>query len=566
MLEELHVSGLGIIGDETLVFAPGLNVLTGETGAGKTLIAVALSLSLGARASSDLVRGGSREASVEARFRIGDDAVGGAEEPFGTGLAGWAEDGELILARTVRADGRSAGRIGGRIAPVSTLATVGTQAVEIHGQNQAEPLLLASTQLAFLDRYEGPEHAAAVDGHRIAFGELRAAREGLDAIDHASREREREKDLLAYQVREIAAADVRPGELASLAEEEGRLTNAERLHELAASAERALSDEGAGADSVGEAASRLASAASLDPAAVDLAARAGALLAEVRDLGTDVRVYRERASADPARLAGVEDRIHLLRSLERKYGDGEEGIHAYLADARRRLDELGGDSEERERLLSTVERLEEATRDLATRISAGREAAAAPLADAIASELHQLGMPGARFEVHLVPATEPGPGGAETVEFRFAGGPRQPLQPFSKVASGGELSRTMLACRSVLADLDDVPTLVFDEVDAGIGGVAAAAVGQRLARLARRRQVLVVTHLAQIAAHADRHFRVSKDAGATRIEALEGDERSAELARMLSGDVSEISLAHARELMTVGAANAGDAGPASEGA
>jgi DNA repair protein RecN (Recombination protein N) len=542
---------------------------------------VALSLALGGRGSADLVRAGHGAAAVEARFRVspaplpaatpasagaddrdrdeGPDA-GPPEEADREDLAAWSEDGELILARTIRADGRSSARIGGRIAPVSALASVGAGVVEIHGQHQAEPLLRQATQMAFLDRFAGPDHLATLAQYRSVHGELRRARARLHALDRQEREREREKDLLAYQVRELEAADVQPGELAALAEEVSRLSNAERLQELAAGAEGVLAGEGSGTDAIAGAAAKLAGGAALDGSLSALAARAAALLAEVQDLTAEVRAYRDSAWADPERLAAVQERIHAVRTLERKYGEGEDGILAYLATARARLASLDGAAEERADLASRIGELASRAAELAARVSEGRQRASGPLQDAIQGELHELGMSGARFEANLAAMEAPGPDGAEAVEFRFSGGPRQPLLPFTKVASGGELSRTMLACRSVLADLDDVPTLVFDEVDAGIGGRAAAAVGQRLAGLAASRQVLVVTHLAQIAAHADRQFSVTKQDGVTRIRALDEPGRSAELARMLSGDVSEVSLAHARELMASGAASRGGAG------
>jgi DNA repair protein RecN (Recombination protein N) len=568
VLEELHVSGLGVIEDETLEFVGGLNVLTGETGAGKTMIAVALSLSLGARASAELVREGHGAAVVEARFRVEPEPApaghpdGAAPEggiTDGDGPDAWVHDGELILARTVRADGRSSGRIGGRMAPVATLAEIGARFVEIHGQHQAEPLLRAATQMAFLDRYAGDEHVAEVRRYRAVHGELRRARTELEVLEGAGRDREREIDLLAYQVREIEAAQLSEGELVTLAEDEARLGNAERLRELGGAAEQALTAEGGGTDALGAAAASLATAAGLDPQAAALASRVAGLLADARDVAVELRTYTEGLWADPERLAAVHERIHAIKSLERKYGDGESGILAYLGEARDRLAVLQGDTDQRERLTEVIAALADDVAASARIVSAGRAEAATPLSEAVGAELQELGMPGARFEVHLEPLPTPGPDGAEAVEFRFSGGPRQPLLPLAKIASGGELSRTMLACRSVLADLDDVPTLVFDEVDAGIGGRAAAAVGQRLARLARSRQVLVVTHLAQIAAHADRHLRVTKSDGATRIQAVSDDDRSAELARMLSGEVSEVSLAHARELMGVGSARSAEA-------
>ncbi len=579
MLEELHVSGLGVVEDQTFELHPGLNVLTGETGAGKTMVAVALSLALGGRGSADLVRTGRPALAVEARFSIaeappaeagrgdgtaGDGGEGPGEETdaVATGPGGWAEDGELILARAIRADGRSSARVGGRLVPLSTLAGVGGHLVEIHGQHQAEPLLRPATQLAFVDRFAGQDHLAELDRYRDAYAALRRARRRLATLERQDREREREKDLLRYQVNELEAAGVRAGEIAAVQEEESRLANAERLRELAGGAAATLAGDGAATDAMADGSARLAAAAGLDRSAATLADRAASLAAEAQDLAAEVRAYAEAIASDPERLTAVQERIRALRALERKYGDGEEGILAYLASARDRLVHLEGAAGEREDLQATADRLAPEVEDLAASVSAGRERARCRLEGAIVGELREIGMPDARFEVLVEPLPEAGPDGAESIEFRFAGGERQPLLPFAKVASGGELSRTMLACRSVLADLDDVPTLVFDEVDAGIGGRAAAAVGQRLARLARGRQILVVTHLAQIAAHADRHFRVIKDAGTSRIDALDDDGRSEELARMLSGAVSDVSLAHAREIMATSGSGTGSPGTA----
>jgi DNA repair protein RecN (Recombination protein N) len=563
VIEELHVNGLGVIQDATLEFAPGLNALTGETGAGKTMISVALSLALGARASGDLVRKGHQRASVEVRLRLpGADA---AEATPRADLGEWAEDGEVILGRAVRADGRSTARIGGRLAPVSALAAAGRAAVEIHGQRQAEPLLHAATQTAFLDRYAGADHDATVGRYRVAYRSWRAAQARLSALDRDQRERAREQDLLDYQVREIEAAKVAPGELQDLQAEAARLSNAGRLQDLAAAAVSALADEGAGSDAAGQAASQLAAAGAIDPAAAVLAARATALAEEARDIAAEARAYAESVWADPERLAVCNQRIADIKALERKYGDGEDGILAYLEQARERLAGLRGDADQRDELLASIESSAAEVVALAATIAHGRAVAAPALQDALCAELEALGMPGARVLVWLTALEVLGPDGAEGIEFGFTGGHGQPDLALSKVASGGELSRTMLACRSVLADLDDVGTLVFDEVDAGIGGRAAAAVGQRLARLAEARQVLVVTHLAQIAAHADRHFRVSKMAGTTSVDVLDDEERSAELARMLGGQVSEASLAHARELRAVGVAARPAAAPDPDG-
>jgi DNA repair protein RecN (Recombination protein N) len=552
VLEELHIGGFGVIEEATLELAPGLNVLTGETGAGKTMVTGAVALALGSRATQGLVRVGARSLSVEARFAVGP--AGNSHE-----LAEWVEDGELILARTVSADGKSKASVNGRLAPASTLASAGSPLVEIHGQNQAERLAAPWAQMAFLDRFAGAEHLALLERYRGRHSTLRTARDHLAGLEHRAREREREKDLLAYQIREIEAAGIAGGEIQALAEEERRLANAERILELAAVAEAALGDEGSAADRVRQSAEVMHSAGSLDPRATNLAERLASLTAESDDVLSEVRRYRESVELDPSRLAQVRDRIQALKGLERKYGDGEEGILRYLDGARDKLAGLEGEEGRRAELAAEIATLSDDLDRLGAEVSASRRAGGPRLAELLTGELQELGMSGSRVDVELRPLAEPGPDGAEAVEFLFSGGPGQPPLPLGKVASGGELSRTMLACRSVMADIDDVPTLVFDEVDAGIGGRAAVAVAKRLGALARQRQVLVVTHLAQIAARADRHFVVTKEKGIATVQAVEGDDRLAELARMLSGTVGKTSLAHARELIGSGAGGRGSA-------
>ncbi|HXF72744.1 MAG TPA: DNA repair protein RecN, partial [Actinomycetota bacterium] len=540
MLRELHIAGLGVLEDVDLELDPGLNVLTGETGAGKTMVTVGLALATGARASGSLVREGAGRARVEARF----------DAPPVPEALGWAEDGELVLARTIGADGKGSARVCGQIATVSTLARLGALLVEVHGQNQAQRLLAPGVQRAFLDRFAGDPHASTVAAYAEAHRRLVSVRARLAELAERSRERERELDLLAYQVREIEAARLREGELEELAVEESRLGQVERLLEATARAWAELGEEGAAADLLRSAAAGLREAAEADPGLGDLAGRAAGVAAEVVELVRDLRAYREGLQVDPARLAAVRERIAAIRALERKYGEGEAGILAYLERARSRMEELAGADDERRELGDELARLQGEAGRLAALVSAGRREAAPRLERALAAELRELGMEGAAVEVALVPLDEPGPGGAERVELRFSGGPGQPSLPLAKVASGGELSRTMLACRTVLADLDAVPTLVFDEVDAGIGGRAGFAVGRRLAALARARQVLVVTHLPQIAAFADRQIRISKRAGAATAEVLEGGERVAELSRMLAGlPGSDRAALHAEELL-----------------
>jgi DNA repair protein RecN (Recombination protein N) len=545
VIRELHVEGLGVIEGLDLELHPGLNVLTGETGAGKTMVTVGLALALGRRASASLVRPGAAAARVQVRL----DAPARALE------GGWVEDGELVLARTISADGRSTARIAGQLAPVSALADLAGDLVEMHGQHEGTRLLSRAAQTAFLDRFAGVAHLGAVGDLAETHARRRAARDALAAIVDRERDRARELDLLDYQVREIEAVAPRPGELAELDVEEARLAHAERLVDRATSAGRALSadadgTDGAAADALGSAAAELRAAAELDPGAEELAARAADLGAAASELGRDVRAYREGLELDPGRLDEVRERIAAVRGLLRKYGESEEDALAYLAEAKERLDRLAGTQEDRARLEAEVSELDDHVRGLAAGVSRGRAEAAPRLAAALEAELRELEMTGSRVDVALVPEPEPGSGGAEHAELRFSGGPGQSEQPFSRVASGGELSRTMLACRSVLVDLDDVPTLVFDEVDAGIGGRAGVAVGRRLAALGRSRQVLVVTHLPQIASFADRHVVVTKRDGRASVSVLDDAGRVAELTRMLAGSPgSDAAAAHAEELL-----------------
>ena len=546
MLRELHISGLGVIDDLDLDLHPGLNVLTGETGAGKTMVTVGLALALGARADSSLVRDGAKAARVQARFDATETA------------ADWSEDGEVLLARSVSPDGKSAARVGGQLATASTLAELGATFVEVHGQHQAQRLLAPATQTAFLDRFAGDAHLDSLAAYRTAWGRWRDAHTDLDALTTASRERERELDLLAYQVREIEAVDPRDGETEDLTAHEARLAHVERLLERAREAEATLSAEGTLGDAAAEAANALADAARLDPHAEGLADRARSLSAESAELAHDVRDYREGLSADPDSLHAIRERLSTLKGLQRKYGATDSEVLSFKAEASSRLAELATADERLAELGGEVERLMSDVHARAAVITRGRADAAPALASALERELRQLGMPGATVAVELDPWPELGPTGAERVEVRLSPTPGQRAARLAKTASGGELSRTMLACRSVMADLDDVPTLVFDEVDAGIGGEAGLAVGRRLARLAEGRQVLVVTHLPQIACFADRHILVEKGSGTASVRALSDDERIHELSRMLAGLTgSDGAVTHAEELLATASASRG---------
>jgi DNA repair protein RecN (Recombination protein N) len=383
VLEELHVAGLGVIDEASLELSPGLNVLTGETGAGKTMVTMALGLVLGGRGGADLVRPGSDRLSVEARFSVPD--------PPPEHLAEWAEDGELFLARGVRADGRGTARAGGHLTSASTLAAVGAGLVEVHGQRQTDRLLATEAQTAFLDRFAGDEHLRTLARYADAFQRMRAARSRLEGLEREARERERERDLLAYQIREIEGAALRPGEPAELEAEESRLAHAERIIDLAGAAQAALGDEGAAADRLREAAVALRAVGALDAAAEDVGARAEALAAEAEDLAAEVRAYRETVALDPGRLDEVRERAQAIRSLERKYGDGVEGILAFLGEAAARLDALTAEEGERGSLEEELARLTAEVDELGGAVSRRR-----PSPDPAAPRRPSSGSPGDR--------------------------------------------------------------------------------------------------------------------------------------------------------------------------
>jgi DNA repair protein RecN (Recombination protein N) len=577
MLAELRIRDLGVIDDARLEVSAGLNVLTGETGAGKTMVVDALALLLGGRADPGAVRAGRPAALVEGRLQTGDDAqVAAALATAGVD----DEEGEVVVARQVLVEGRSRAQLQGRMATVAAVADVVRPLVEVHGQHEFQDLLRPGVQRDLLDRYAGE----AVLGPRAAFAagwrRLRAVTRELDELVARAREREREIDLLRHQLDEIAAAQVRVGEEAELAAEAERLANAEALQQSAALAHQLLEDdEDAGAaTALGAAARAVHGPGAHDRALGELAERAQSLAAEVGDLASSLRAYAEGVLVDPGRLEEVNVRMALLRDLERKYGDDEEAVLAFAGKAAARLAELEGGTLRSEALEAEAAELRRDLAGTGAALTAARQQAADRLGEALRAELADLAMPSARVEVAVeqdpdddglevdgrcLAATEDG---LDRVDIRLAAHPGAPLRPLGRAASGGELSRVMLALRVVLAGVDRTPTLVFDEVDAGVGGRTAAAVGRRLAQLARRHQVLVVTHLPQIAAHADRHFTVEKHSAegttSTDVRLLDDAGRVGELSRMLAGmEGSGLAQAHAEELLAA-ATDAKDGEPA----
>jgi DNA repair protein RecN (Recombination protein N) len=547
MLDELHIRDLGVIEDVTLRLSAGLNVLTGETGAGKTIIVSALELLRGARASAPQVREGAEIAVVEARLH-----------PLPPSATEWVDedDEDLVIARELTASGgggRSRARVGGRLAPVSALSTVSRGLIELHGQQDSTRLGQSTVQRDLLDRYGGAPVARALAVYRHAYHAHEQARRELDGLRTEQRERVRERDRLQYELDEIDAVDPRPDEEHELDGDLRRLEHAESLVTAARDAARLLNHEGGARDALGIAVAGLRAVSDVDPDLDDLHQQLERLASEVQQLGIDLAGYADGIEIDPQALEQVRSRRSALAHLVRKYGADTREVCEYADHARARVAVLERDDQREVLLAQQLDALERAMDDAAGRLRAARADAAQQLQLLVAGHLEDLAMQGARLEIRLTEVT-PGPGGADRIDFMLAANPGEPALELGRFASGGERSRIALALRLALADADDTPVLVFDEVDAGVGGTVARAVGVKLAALARGRQVLCVTHSAQLAAHADAHFLVTKDTtnGRTRsrVEPLDRAARVRELSRMLSGTTnSDVAARHADELL-----------------
>jgi DNA repair protein RecN (Recombination protein N) len=552
MLLEIRVRNFAVIDAVTTSFAPGLNVLTGETGAGKSMLLDAILLIRGARAQTDVIRTDAETATVEAVFDVAPRGPAAAVlEEAGLGL----DQGQLVIRRELARSGRHRAFVNDSPVTVGLLERLGDHLVEIHGQHEHQRVLEPARQLDLLDRFADAEELR--DRVGDLFAKHRAAKAELERARAAERDRAQREDLLRLQVSELGAARLRMGEEEELRVERRRLQHAERLSAGLAEAGGLLNDDDSSAMSrLHRTARLLRDLARLDPAfaaPADSVDGAGAL---VEDALAAVRSLRESITMTPGRLDAIDERLDALTRLKRKYGDTESAMLAFREVAAAELERLGRHEEilaEQERMLGELDaELSGAAHELAKR----RGDAAERLAGETARELRQLGMERARFEIAVAraPFEEIGPRGLDRVEFRLSTNPGEDVRPLARIASGGELSRTMLALKAILARADRVPTMIFDEVDSGIGGRVAAVVAQKLAAAAEGRQVLCVTHLAPIAARAAHHVRVSKSVrgGRTRVSAelVTGEARVEEIARMVAGDrVTETARGHARELL-----------------
>jgi DNA repair protein RecN (Recombination protein N) len=549
-LRELTVENLAVVESVRLVLAPGFTVLTGETGAGKSLVVDAVALALGARASADQVRSGADAARVEAIF---DAPIPADDDPLADLIE--AGEGSIIVRREIGADGRSSVRLNDRAVTVGGLASLGARLAEIHGQHEQQRLLEPSRQLNLLDTFGG--HAALVGEVSDAHRAWRACVATSAELVTDAHELARRVELLRHQAEEVAAAAPRPGEDTELESQLRAATHAETIARAASSAVSALRDEDAAAERLALVERELASAAQHDARFAPLADRAAGLLAEAAELARDAAAAAESVDLDPAARQEGEERLSLLYDLRRKYGDTLEAVIDFGATAASELERLENQEGERERLRAEEIELREELEAASAKLTAARDAAGKRLASAVNAELPPLGLPAGAFDVALE-SVEAGPTGADRAVFTFAPNPGEPARPLSRIASGGEASRLSLALKVVLAAADETPLLVFDEVDAGVGGRNAAAVGERLKALSAHHQVLCVTHLAQVAAHADAHIVVGKSTadGRTLTEAhvLAPEERAAELAAMLAGEGAGHEAHAAAEALLRGAA------------
>lgn len=550
LLETLRIKNFAIIDEIEVDFHPGFNVLTGETGAGKSIVAGALNLVLGARASSELLREGAERATVEALFRIGkrSSRVQRLLEAQDIPL----EDGALLLSRVVTADGRSRAYAGGKMVPVSTLAEIGDELVDLHGQHEHQSLLKTDRQLDLLDGFGETESLTARVGEMVV--RLRGLDRDIADLERDDRDRARRVDFLQHELREIDAAQLAPGEDDALKAQLQRITHAETIHALANRVHGALyeNEEGAAVDAIDAALRDLRELGRIDPSFDGLADQLAGARGVVESAAMDARSLAEHLEFDPESLDAINARMALIGDLKRKYGASIEEILAYRDAAAVEVDAFARRDERLEALRRDRDALDRDARRAADDLSKQRRTAAKRLDRQVADALQDLGMKGARFQTDFREVALCGDG-VDHVEFLLAANAGEKLKPLRQVASGGEISRIMLALKAVFAQADRIPILIFDEIDAGVGGATARKVAAKLAGLAKTHQLICITHMPQIAAAAGAHYQVAKAASkgrtVVRMSEVSREERIQEVARLLDGTLSELSLKHARELL-----------------
>ena len=559
MLRELHIKNLAIIDDASVEFGKGFNVLTGETGAGKSIIVNALSLALGERAAGELVRSGEKEAVAEALFdpppKLSNQSIYESLHDAGIEI----EDG-VIMKRLVSSQGRSRAYINGSMVNIQTLSDVSRSIIDIHGQYEHQSLLSQEIQLDMLDEYGGllPEREEV----KCAYEKLNNLKRRIAELQIKEKERTRRLDMLKFQINEICTAELKDGEEESLTEEAKILGSAVRLTELANHSYDSLySSDSSCLTKLSKILGSLKAISEIDPKAGESVKSLKEAIPILEEVAYFLRDYKDSLNFSPERLDAVQERLELIKGFKKKYGDSIKAILDFQDEAKKEFNELERSEEMLGGLKEELAGLKEAFTEKALLLSKKRGQVAKKIEPLIEAELSKLSMPDTRFSINF--SREPGDdttnglraaqNGIDSIEFLISPNIGEELKPLSKIASGGELSRVMLALKGTLSKGAGIPVLVFDEIDAGIGGIAAEAVGQRLKNLSASHQVICITHLPQIAAYADRHLKIEKRVEGKRtvvvIREIEKEERAEEIARMLSGDASDVSMKHAREML-----------------
>ena len=547
MLRSLNIKNIALMDNISVEFGDGLNVITGETGAGKSILVDSLNLLFGARGDKELVRIGQNKGYVEGSFDI---PLGREAELINLGFD--CEDECLILSRELSSDGRSTCRINGRIVTLSMLRDVSAWLVDIHGQHEHQALLKSENHLSFLDAYAGEKALNAKSLVAQTYEAYKGVQSRLHADWGTDEERARNIDLLKYQIDEIQMAELEPGEFDELSAERARLLNIEQIAQGLAEACQALREEGAALDSIRSGISSLNSLERYTEDFADLTRRMESAYYELEDIDSELSEQLDASENDPRRLKQVENRMELISDILRKYGDSEEKAINYMHKAEIELDELLNAGQTIENLKKELEQRQVELNEACAKLTAVRRETAVMLAEKIKGELAELGMDKALFQIDMK-AKQPSFDGADTAEFMFSANPGQPLKPLTKIISGGELSRLMLAIKSIFADRDMIPTMVFDEIDTGISGRMAKVTAEKMAGIALSHQVLCVTHLAVIAAMADSHYFIEKistsDSTLTRLSLLNEEGRIGEIARLTGGGETALARGHGKEML-----------------
>lgn len=555
MLIQLLIRDFALIESVELMFGPQLNVLTGETGAGKSIIVDAVNLLVGMRASSDLVRNGAEKAQVEGLFDY--SCCPWVEEKLVSMGLPVSDDHTLLLTREISVEGRSVCRVNGRAVPLNMYRPFGEYLVDLHGQHEHQSLLRVSEHRELVDRYCGAQVLKQRQVVAELYKRLMELKKEQEQQQLSENEMERRLDYLRFALEEIDQINPVPGEEEQLREERERLRYGEKLAVFVQEAIEQLSD-GNGIppayDQVGEAAAKIREIARIDKSVEELASSIEDVLYRLEDIISKLRSYREQLNFDPDHARNIEERLFALRDLMRKYGASLKEVCAFREEAAAEMERLEGAAQQKEQLEAEYKETLKRYEEEAGKLSSMRREGVLSLTEAVAGELCTLGLENARLEVGFSRSAEPTAAGYDILEFLFSANPGEPLKPLSKIASGGEMSRVMLALKVVLAENDQIPTLIFDEIDAGIGGLTVQAVAERLYYAAQNKQVICVTHAPHIAGRAQTHFYISKTAagGKTRIKVqqLQSDHRVAEIVRMLGGTADEEAiLNHARQIL-----------------